>query len=325
MPDTAPFDCVLLMAFGGPRSGAEVHPFLEHFLHGKNIPPQRLEEIARRYQLLGGHSGLPVAMQQQAEALAERLRELGLALLVRVGMLNWHPFIAEVLERLAGEGCRRVIALNTAAHHSPASCGQYREAVRQASGQLAIQGHPIEVAYTDSWFGHPLFVRAVVDGIREALEQLPSELRGRARIVFTAHSLPLSMARECRYREQLRTTAELVMDELQRPDWALVYQSRSGRPSEPWLEPDVRDYLRTERSRALAAAVVVPIGFVCDHLEVAYDLDHELAAICGEIELPMVRAATVGRDPAYIEMLAELVQRLCRRHEKYPPLPIVSR
>jgi len=267
-------------------------------------------------------------------------------------------------------GHRRAIGFIAAAHHSYSSCQQYKENVRDARRQIVGEGHAdVEITYVDSWYDHPLFVETVYRHTAAAVERLPAELRPEARIVFTAHSLPVSLARQCRYEEQIRETISGVMQRLgghsgagkmDRPEvqdslreagptqiwgagiparllkmdrleagrtqrgWALAYQSRSGLPSDPWLEPDIRDYLRTERAKGLAAAVVVPVGFICDHIEVLFDLDTQAAALARQIDLAMVRAETAGDDPLFIDMMADVVLAKVNRHRRFPAMPIVS-
>jgi ferrochelatase len=220
-------------------------------------------------------------------------------------------------------GARHAIGFIAAAHHCYSSCEQYRENVEAA--RVALRegtGGDISVTYVGSWFDHPLFVAAHADHVTAALNRLPADLRGAARLVFTAHSIPMPMAEASRYREQLGESARLVAKRAGMPDWALTYQSRSGRPGDPWLEPDVCDYLRREQAAGLRAAVLCPIGFVCDHIEVLYDLDREAAGVCREIGLPMTRAEAVNDDPAFLDMMADVVLGTIRRYERASPLPI---
>jgi ferrochelatase len=220
---------------------------------------------------------------------------------------------------------RRSIGFIGAAQHSYSSCQQYRENVAGAREELrrATAGD-IAVTYTGSWFDHPLFVSANARHVREARERLPDALRASARLVFTAHSIPMSMAERSRYREQLHESARLVATEAAMSDWALVYQSRSGRPDDPWLEPDVCDYLRQARQEGLAAAVLSPIGFICDHIEVLYDVDREAGDVCRQIGLAMSRAESVNDDPQFLDMMADVVLRTMTRYRSGRPLGIVA-
>ena len=315
------FDAVLVISFGGPQGPDDIRPFLANVLRGRRVPPARVEEVAHHYELFGGVSPITRITRQQAEGLAERLAAAGHRLPVYVGMRNWHPFLAETLREMRAAGIRRVVGFIAAAQHSYSSCEQYRENVAAARAGLA-DGDDIDVIYVGSWFDHPLFIAANAAHVREALLRLPDAVRSSARLVCTAHSIPLSMADRSRYRQQLEQTARLVARDAGIDDWALVYQSRSGRPQDPWLEPDICDYLRDEQHQGLTAAVVAPIGFVCDHIEVLYDLDTDAAQVCREIGLPMARAEAVNDDPLFLDMMADVVLTTVRRYESGRPLPI---
>ena len=316
-------DGVLIIAFGGPQGPQDVRPFLANVLRGRAVPSERIEQVARQYEQFGGRSPILEMTRRQAVGLQERLNDRGLQLPVYVGMRHWHPYLADVLAEMSRAGIRRVAGFIAAAHHSPASCGQYRQDAREARRRLAQAGlADVQIAWVDSWYDHPGFIAAAAAQARSALARLPAELAPRAQLVFTAHSLPEAMAAGCRYRLQLLTSARLTAEALGRRDWVLVFQSRSGRPEDPWLGPDVRDYLREARASGLPAAVIVPIGFLCDHLEVVYDLDVAAAGVCREIGLPMIRAGTVGQEPAFIDMMADLVERVVVRHRRFPVLPI---
>jgi ferrochelatase len=238
-------------------------------------------------------------------------------------MRNWHPYLADTLKQMHADGVRRAIGFIAAAHHSYSSCQQYRENVAAAQQELRQDGGDVEITFVDSWFDHPQFIAANAAHVRDAINRLPANVRAAARIVFTAHSIPKAMAEASRYEHQLSKSCAAIAEDVAHP-WALVYQSRSGRPQDPWLEPDVCDYLRQERERGLAAAVICPVGFVCDHIEVLYDLDREAAEVCASIGLAMTRAAAVNDDPFFIDMMADVVLRTIRRYETGRPLPIVS-
>jgi ferrochelatase len=321
---SAPFDAVLVVSFGGPQGLADIRPFLANVLRGRRVPPQRVEEVAHHYELFDGVSPITDITRQQADGLRTRLERAGHPLPVYVGMRNWHPYLADTLRAMYADGRRHAIGFIAAAQHSYSSCQQYRENVAAARQELrAATGGDIDVTWVASWFDHPLFVAANAAHVRAALARLPESVRGQARLICTAHSVPLSMADRSRYREQLRESARLVAAEARMPDWTLVYQSRSGRPEDPWLEPDVCDYLRAERARGLRAAVLCPIGFVCDHIEVLYDLDREAADVCRAIDLPMARAESVNDDPLFLDMMADVVLQTIRRYERGRPLALV--
>lgn len=319
-----PFDAVLLVSFGGPGGLHEIRPFLHNVLRARQIPESRLEAVVRHYEQFGGVSPLTSITMRQAAGLRARLAAGGPALPIYVGMRNWHPFIEDTLAEMARAGVRHALALTLAAHHSYSSCGQYKQNVSTARQTLRRAGHAdIELTYVARWHDHPLFVRANASQIAQAIGALPPALRAATRIVFTAHSIPDGMARQSRYEADLQESARLIAAALDRPDWALVYQSRSGRPQDPWLGPDVCDYLRAERDRGLEAVVLCPLGFVADHVEVLYDLDQEAAETCREVGIEMRRAAAVNDHPAFLDMLAAVVRSTARRYGNGRPLPIV--
>ena len=237
-------------------------------------------------------------------------------------MRNWHPFLDDVLSEMAESGIGRALAIILAAHRSYSSCGQYRQNVADARRTLGERGHSdVEVFFAPGWHAHPGFVAAHAARIEDARRLLPGSLRGAARIVFTAHSIPRSMAGCARYVAELEESAGLVAAAVDAADWQLVYQSRSGRPTDPWLEPDVCDYLRAARDRGLQAAVLAPLGFLADHIEVRYDLDTEAAAACRAVGLPMRRALAINDHPAFLDALADVVRAACARVGGGRPLP----
>ena len=316
------FDAVLLISFGGPQGRNDIRPFLANVLRGRRVSPERVEEVAHHYELFHGVSPLTDLTRRQADGLRTRLNTAGRPLPVYIGMRNWHPLLPDTLQHMYDDGVRHAVGFIAAAHHSYSSCQQYRENVAAAQEVLRAGGGHVDVTFVDSWFDHPLFIAANAAHVRDALGRLDPDLQDTARLVCTAHSIPTSMAGRSRYREQLLESSRLVAEVAGIRDWTLVYQSRSGRPEDPWLEPDVGDYLRTAKDEGLRAAVLLPIGFVCDHIEVLYDLDREAAAMCVEIGLPMVRAASVNDDPRFLDMMADVVLRTIRRHETGRPLPL---
>jgi ferrochelatase len=318
-----PFDSVLLISFGGPQGLDDIRPFLANVLRGRRVAPQRVEEVAHHYELFGGVSPITAVTNRQAEGLRDRLAASGHPLPVYVGMRNWHPYLADTLREMHAAGARHAVGFIAAAQHSYSSCQQYRENVAAARERLRA-GHAgdVDITYVASWFDHPLFVAANAAHVRAALARLPGEVQIAARLVCTAHSIPTSMADRSQYREQLHRSAALVARAAGFSDWALVYQSRSGRPEDAWLEPDISAYLRHEHAAGLRAAVICPIGFVCDHIEVLYDLDHEAAQVCREIGLPMARADAVNDDPMFLDMMADVVLRTIERYRTGRPLPV---
>jgi ferrochelatase len=319
------FEAVLIVAFGGPQGEADIRPFLERVLRGRRVTPERIEEVAHHYEIFQGISPITRLTRLQAQGLEQRLSAAGYQLPVYVGMRNWHPLLVDTLREMHTAGIRRAVAFIAAAHHSYSSCEQYRENVAHARQELRAEaGADVDITYVGSWFDHPLFVDVNARHVRAAADRLPTEDRDKARLIFTAHSIPRSMADNSRYQAELHETSRLVAAAAGITDWALVYQSRSGRPEDPWLEPDVCDYLRTEHGRGLRAAILCPIGFVCDHIEVLYDLDKEAAAVCRALGLPMVRAEAVNDDPGFIDMMADVVLRTIHRYDSGRPLPILA-
>lgn len=316
------FDAVLVVSFGGPQGLDDIRPFLANVLRGRRVAPARVEEVAHHYELFGGVSPITEITKRQAAGLETRLRDAGQPLPVYVGMRNWHPYLADTLREMHAAGLRRALGFIAAAQHSYSSCQQYRENVAAARAELRAHGADVDVTFAGSWFDHPGFIEANAAHVREARARLDPGVQDAARLVCTAHSIPVPMAERSRYEAQLRESARLVAQAADMRDWELVYQSRSGRPEDPWLGPDVRDYLRTARADGLQAAVVCPIGFVCDHVEVLYDLDQEAAAVCREIGLPMVRAEAANDDPRFLDMMADMVLRTIRRYESGRPLPL---
>lgn len=318
-----PFDAVLVVAFGGPQGPADVRPFLGNVLRGRRVSAERLEEVVGHYEHFGGISPLTEITVKQARGLEERLAERGHGMPVYIGMRNWHPFLSDTLRTMAADGVRRAIGLILAPHRSYSSCAQYRQNVVDARGEIVAAGlRDVPVVYTGDWHTHPKFVEANARHLRAAMDRLPNNLRAGARVVFTAHSVTLSMPGARRYQEQIAESSRLVAGAAAARDWVAVFQSRSGRPEDPWLGPDVSDYVREVRARGVPAVVLAPIGFVCDHIEVLYDLDHEAAQVCREIGLPMVRAETVNDDPLFLDMTADVVLDVWKRYESGRPLHI---
>ena len=318
------FDSVLIVSFGGPQGRDDIRPFLASVLRSRRIPPERIEEVAHHYELFDGVSPITELTRKQAEGLRARLIAAGRPLPVYIGMRNWHPLLPDTLQQMHADGKRRAVGFIAAAHHSYSSCQQYRENVAAAQEALRAGGGHIDVTFVESWFDHPLFISANAFHVRDALRRLPAGVRPQARLIFTAHSIPKSMADSSQYQLQLRVSCEAIAAQVGMT-WALVYQSRSGRPQDPWLEPDICEYLRREHEQGLAAAVICPVGFVCDHIEVLYDLDREAAEACASIGLPMVRAQAVNDDPLFLDMMADVVLKTIRRYETGRPLPITTK
>jgi ferrochelatase len=327
-----PFDAVLMVSFGGPQGMADVRPFLENVLRGRRVAPGRIEEVAHHYELFGGVSPLTALTMRQADGLRERLASGGTPLPIYVGMRNWHPFLADTLAEMSRAGVRRAVGLIAAAHRSYSSCTQYKENVAAARATLRERGlADVEVTYVSDWHTHPGFIEANATRVREAIATLSPTLQDRAELVFTAHSIPVSMAEKYPYRRQYEQSCDLIAASVNaaRPPTArlahaAVYQSRSGRPEDPWLGPDIGEYLRDLAARGVSAAVLSPAGFLIDHVEVLYDLDVEGAAVAREIGLPIARAGTVGDHPLFLDMLADVVTATVTCYAPGRPLPLVA-
>lgn len=306
--DSAPYDAILLISFGGPERREDVIPFLENVLRGRNVPRERMLEVAEHYYHYDGVSPINRHCRELIAALRPELDAHGVTLPIYWGNRNWTPLLPDTLRDMGSQGIRRALGFVTSAFSSYSGCRQYRENVQAA--QSAVGDSAPRVDKVRVFYNHPLFISANSDRLQASWQQLPAERRARAQLVFTAHSIPLSMANQCDYVKQLTETCRLVAETLGlgADRWKLVYQSRSGRPEDPWLDPDVNDHLRTLPSAGVTDVVVMPIGFLSDHMEVLFDLDEEALATCSEIGLNMIRAATVGTHPDFVRMVRELIQ-----------------
>jgi ferrochelatase len=300
------YDAILVVSFGGPESKAEVIPFLENVLRGKNVPRERVLAVAEHYYHFEGKSPINDQARALIAALEAELQRNGPRLPVYGGNRNWRPLLAETLGTMKQDGVRRALGFVTSAYSSYSSCRQYREDIARAQSEVGA-GAP-EVDKLRAFFNHPAFIAATVERVRDALDAVPADARGNVQIVYTAHSIPTSMSNHCDYVKQLDEVRRLVSAELGQTNDALVYQSRSGAPGQPWLEPDIVDYLGGVKAGNRASAVVLaPIGFISDHMEVLYDLDVEARQLCDSLGLPMTRAKTVGIHPKFVGMIRELI------------------
>ncbi len=306
--DNLRYDAVLIVSFGGPEKREDVIPFLENVLRGKPVPRSRLLEVAEHYYHFDGISPINDQVRELIAALRGELDRSQISLPIYWGNRNWNPMLADTLRQMERDGIRRALAFMTSAFSSYSGCRQYRENVDQARQEVGA-GAP-QIDKLRMFYNHPGFIAANVDRIRAAFEQLSPEARPAARIAFTAHSIPLSMSTNCRYVQQLEECCRLVAETLQisADRWQLVYQSRSGRPGDPWLEPDISDHLREIHAAGTKSVVIAPIGFISDHMEVKFDLDEEAREICDELGMAMSRAATVGSHPVFVECIRELIE-----------------
>lgn len=302
-------DSVLLIAFGGPTRREEIRPFLEKVTSGRRIPAERIEEVAHHYeQMPGARSPLNELTERQAEALRDGLAGVGLQLPVHVGMRNWHPFLHETLAAMAARGARRALGIILSSLRTEASWERYQEDVAEA--RAAVPGAP-EVVFAPEWNGEPRFIEAVADRATHAFAEVAPERRAWTPLVFTAHSIPVPMAAASPYVSQLSDAADRVATRLGHKRWSIAYQSRSGSPRDPWLAPEIGDVIRSLANDGEVDVVVVPIGFVCDHVELLYDLDIEARALADRLGIRMHRAAALNDHPAFIALLVDLVRR-CR-------------
>jgi protoporphyrin/coproporphyrin ferrochelatase len=300
------YDAVLLVSFGGPESEEEVIPFLENVLRGRNVPRERMLTVAEHYYHFDGKSPINQQMRDLRAALEAELQRNGPRLSVYWGNRNWHPLLPETLQKMKHDGIRRAVAFVTSAYSSYSGCRQYREDI--ARGQSEVGPGAPEVDKLRPFFNHPAFIEVTVERVQEALQSIPAQAKRNVQIIYSAHSIPLSIASTSDYVQQLEEVRRLVSGALGQQNDALVYQSRSGAPGQPWLEPDILDYLREVKTKNSASAVVLaPIGFISDHMEVLYDLDVEARQLCEALSLPMRRAKTVGVHPKFIGMIRELI------------------
>ena len=296
------YDAILLVSFGGPEGPDEVIPFLESVLRGKNVPRERLLKVAEHYNMFNGVSPINQQNRNLIEALQRELNTNGPRLPIYWGNRNWHPLLPDTLKQMANDGVRKALAFATSAYSSYSSCRQYLENISNARDTVGPSAPQVEKVR--AFYNHPLFIEANVKQIRAALSSLPP---GDVSIVFTAHSIPSTMALNCDYEKQLRETGRLVAEALNLSNWHLAFQSRSGPPTQPWLQPDICDKLRDLKTEGVENVVIAPIGFVSDHMEVIYDLDIEAKRTASEIGLKMARAATAGTHPLFVKMIRELV------------------
>ena len=314
-PDPRPYDALLLVSFGGPEGPDDVLPFLANVTRGRGVPPQRLAEVAEHYLRFGGVS--PINGQNRAllAALRADLAQHGVDLPVYWGNRNWDPSFADALRQMRADGVQRAVAFITSAYASYSGCRQYRENLAAAAAEVGAGGPRMDKLR--HYFNHPGFVETMTATTMAALEDLPADLRAGAHLAFVTHSIPVAMAATSgpdggAYEEQHRETARLVTDAVRAAGggdhpWALVYCSRSGPPELPWLEPDVNDHLEGLAASGTPAVVAVPIGFVSDHMEVAFDLDTEAAATAAALGVAFTRASTAGTDPRFVAMVRDLV------------------
>lgn len=300
-----PFDAVLLLSFGGPDGPDDVMPFLANVVRGRPVPPERLEQVASQYMLFGGRSPINQLNRAMVEALEAEFARDGRPRPVYWGNRNWAPFVTETVARMRDDGVERAAVFVTSAYSSYSSCRQYLEDLERAR-QTVGPGAP-ELVKLRPYFNHPGFVEPITEGLQAALRDAGPA----APVLMSAHSLPRSMAAVCDYERQLAETSSLVAARagLEPGRWRAVYQSRSGPPSQPWLEPDVVQAI-SELPEGTETVVIVPVGFVADHMEVVYDLDTQAAAEGARRGIRVVRSPTPGAHPRFVHMVCELLAEM---------------
>lgn len=321
------YDALLLLSFGGPEGPEDVIPFLENVTRGRNVPRERLDEVAGHYVHFGGVS--PINSQNRAliAALRDELARHEIALPIYFGNRNWEPFVTDTIDQMRSDGVRRALVFVTSAFSSYSGCRQYREDVTRAVETLGAN----DIAFDKirGFYNHPGFIETMIEQTAATMAPIGPERRATTAVIFTAHSIPESMARGCAYERQLAEAARLVATALELPSWRLAYQSRSGPPSVPWLEPDILDALETVPGAGCTDVVIVPIGFVSDHMEVLFDLDYEAAERAGDLGLGFHRVPTAGVNPRFVAMIRELIEERMRADPVrlaiggLPPLPDV--
>lgn len=301
----APNESVIMLGFGGPTCLEEVRPFIMNVVSGRNVPPERIEQVVEQYKAIGGRSPFNELTMRQAKALEAYLHQQGQSLPVFVGMLNWSPFVKETIESMATKKIQRAVGIVMAPHRSDASFDRYVKSVKTAIAGL--EDHGLSVQFVQPWYDNRLFIEVVAARATAAIELLSEDERLGAHLIFVAHSIPTEMTGANEYEQQIRKTASLVADVLDSSNWTVAYTSRSGTRRQQWLEPDICDLLANMPKEQIKNVVVVPIGFVCDHVEVLYDLDLKAASKATECGIKMIRAGTAGDHPKFIELLGELV------------------
>lgn len=299
------YDALLLVSFGGPEGPDDVIPFLENVLRGRNVPRERLEEVAEHYFAFGGVSPINGQCRNLKAAVKRDFQDHGLELPVYWGNRNWHPLLSDTLGQMAADGIQHALAFVTSAYSSWSSCRQYLEDIQRARESAGDQ--PPDVVKLRPFSNHPGFIEPFREGLAAALNAIADERRRTTQMIFTAHSIPTAMARGCAYEDQLKEACRLVASVAPGVPWHLSYQSRSGPPSQPWLEPDVNhliDQLASEGS--ITDLILCPIGFTSDHMEILFDLDTEAQSTCDSHGIQMARVSTPGDHPRFVQMIREL-------------------
>jgi len=302
------YDAILVLSFGGPEKREDVIPFLENVLRGKPVPRERLLEVAEHYYHFGGASPINGQCSTLIASLRKELDAHDLHMPIYWGNRNWTPFLNDTMIQMKQDGVKRALTYVTSGFSCYSGCRQYRENIAAALAQPEAEG--LQIDKLRVFYNHPDFIAVLAEQVGEAMGEFLEEARDHVHVAFTAHSIPLSMSTTSDYEKQLRESCRLVAEQLNIPEsrWKLVYQSRSGRPQDPWLEPDILDHLRDCKSAGIDKVVISPIGFLSDHMEVLYDLDDEARRFCDEHSIFMVRAGTPGNHPRFVGMVRKLIQ-----------------
>jgi protoporphyrin/coproporphyrin ferrochelatase len=312
------YDAILVMSFGGPEGPDEVMPFLENVTRGRNIPRERLLEVSEHYQHFGGVSPINAQNRALIAALEAELEANGPDLPVYFGNRNWHPMIEDTVRQMRDDGVKRAVAFFTSGFSCYSGCRQYREDIMRAQAAVG-EGAP-EFDKIRVFYNHPGFIQPNVENLQNALEQFPADRRDDVFVAFTAHSIPMGMANHSDYEVQLNETVRIIAELVGVKHYKLVYQSRSGPPQMPWLEPDVLDFMDDLHEQDFNDLVIMPIGFVSDHMEVMFDLDTEAVEKAEELGMTMVRAATVGTDDGFVKMIRDLIVERMTANPERPAL-----
>ena len=319
---TDPFDALLVVSFGGPEGPDDVAPFLANVTSGRDIPAERLAVVAEQYAAYGGISPINAENRRLIDEIQRQLIVQDRSLHIYWGNRNWHPFLHDTIEQMTADGIGHAAAFVTSAYSSNSGCRQYLDDISRACATVGEQAP--QITKLRQYFDHPGFVKPMIDRVQATLDMAATAHDGDIHIVFTAHSLPLTMAASCDYESQLRATSGLIMDGVDQSrrvtGTSHAWQSRSGSPAQPWLEPDISDHLLELAKSGASSVVVVPLGFVSDHMEVIHDLDVVARTTAERHGITMYRVPTVGADPRFAELVLELMDE----HESGAPALAMS-
>ncbi len=304
------YDAILIISFGGPEKMEDVYPFIDHVLKGKNVPEERKKEVAHHYELFDGVSPINRQNRQLIKALKIELKAHNINLPVYWGNRNWHPFLTDTMKAMIDNSVTNAISFVTSAFSGYSSCRQYLEDIEQS--RVSVGPNAPAVDKIRLFYNHPGFIESNADHIKTVFSRLTDVRKDSIWIIFTAHSIPNTMAENSNYEKQLHDSCKLTSSALQHPHWSLAYQSRSGSPQTPWLGPDICDHLMEVKEKNFTNVIIAPIGFVSDHMEVIFDLDTEAADFCAEHGIRMERSMTASTHPKFVSMVRELIsERLC--------------